>query len=305
VFRSTRLRPRSEEGFTLIEVVVAISIVMVVVTALLPQLVAGIRATGTARTVSQAKGVVQGQLDRMRNLPFYVSPAAGDHKDVLDYYFRDTEAGAAPTCIVSGKYVALDVGATGYVRPGGARCSYEPATGAFYRSVTKIPPAPGTVGFTVVVSTQFLTGATPPQAIAPPTGPTGYNSQSPDAGEATPLTSQIGVSIAVLYSNRGTVHPVTSYTQLYDQPTSTMRTRAEVGATTLEVGSSTESNGAMSLSAGLLNLVGSLTYASTVTGNLNSVSASFATGQQGSGAAANVAAPPATAASTLSAGAGT
>jgi hypothetical protein len=71
------------------------------------------------------------------------------------------------------------------------------------------------------------------------------------------------------------------------------------------VGSSTESNGAMSLSAGLLNLVGSLTYASTVTGNLNSVSASFATGQQGSGAAANVAAPPATAASTLSAGAGT
>ena len=108
----------------------------------------------------------------------------------------------------------------------------------------------------------------------------------------------------MLYSNRGTVHPVTSYTQLYDQPTSTMRSEAELSATTLEVGSSTESNGAVSLAAGLLNLVGSLTYASTVTGNVNSVSAGFATGQQASGASANVAAPPATAASTMNVSAG-
>ncbi len=143
-----------------------------------------------------------------------------------------------------------------------------------------------------------------PNPSSRPTGPSGYDSTSLADGRATPPASQIGVSIAVLYSTRGTVHPVTSYTQLYDQPTSTMRARAEVGATTLEVGSSTKSNGAVSLAAGLLNLVGSLTYASTVTGNVNSVSAGFATGQQGSGASANVAAPPATAASTTNVGAG-
>ncbi len=85
--RSAESRCRRDDGFTLIEIVVALGIVMVVAASLLPQLVAGIQATSTARTVSQAKGVLQGQLDRMRNLPFYVSPAAGDHKDVLDYYF--------------------------------------------------------------------------------------------------------------------------------------------------------------------------------------------------------------------------
>ena len=305
---SVESRCRRDDGFTLVEIVVALAIVMIVATSLLPQLVAGIQATSTARTISQAKGVVQGQLDRMRNLPYYVSPAAGDHKDVLDYYFRNAGQGVpptpAPTCMVAGKYVAPSLDSTGYVPPGGARCSYEPSTGAFYRSVTKIDPAPGTVGFTVVVSTQFLTGATPPQPVEPPTGPNGYNSQSSDAGEATPLTSQIGVSIAVLYSRRGTVRPVTSYTQLYDQPTSTLRTRAEVGATTLEIGSSTKSNGAVSAAVGMLNLVGSLTYASTVTGNVNTVSAGLATGEQGSGASANVAAPPATTASTVSGSAG-
>ena len=108
----------------------------------------------------------------------------------------------------------------------------------------------------------------------------------------------------MLYSTRGTVHPVTSYTQLYDQPTSTMRMRAEASATTLEVGSSTKSNGAVSLYAGLLNLVGSLTYASTVSGNVNSVSAGLATGQQASGASTNVAAPPATTGSTVNGSAG-
>ena len=288
--RSADLKARREDGFTLVEVVVAIAIVMVVVTALLPQLVAGIRATGTARTVSQAKGVVQGQLDRMRNLPYHVSPDAGPFRDVLDYYFKDRAGGATPSCTVSGKYVALATNTTGFVDVGGARCAYEPATGAFYRSVSVLPPAPGSGGFTVVVSTQFLSGDTPPVAVTPATD---YNSQL--TGKATPASSQIGVWITVLYSNRGTVRPVSSYTQLYDQPGSTTRTKAEVGAATLQIGSVTKANGAVSLVAGVLNLNGSLNNASTVNGNLSAASAGLATGEQASGASASVAAPPPTA----------
>jgi type II secretory pathway pseudopilin PulG len=291
VSRSAELRSRREAGFTLVEVVVAIAIVMVVVTALLPQLVGGIRATGTARTVSQAKGVIQGQLDRMRNLPYHVSPDAGPYRDVLDYYFNNRSTAApSPTCTVSGKYVALPEDRTGFVDVGGARCAYEPPTGAFYRSVSVLPPAPGNGGFTVVVSTQFLSGDTPPVAVTPVTH---YNSQL--TGKASPASSQIGVWITVLYSNRGTLRPVTSYTQLYDQPASATRTKAEVGAATLEIGSVTEANGAVSLMAGVLNLNGSLNNASTVNGNLSGASAGLATGEQASGASASVAAPPATA----------
>lgn len=284
-------RRRGADGFTLIEIVVALGITMVVVTALLPQLIVGIRATTTARAVTQAKGVVQGQLDRMRNLPYHVSPAAGDYRDVLDYYYRDLATGASPTCMSGGKFATPQAGWAGYVAASGTRCSYEPA-GPLYRSIIDVPATTGGTGFTLVVDTQFLAGNTPPQVVTPPSG---YNTQT--TGKDSPASPQIGVTITALYDVRGTVHPISTYTQISDQPISTTRTRAEADATTLEVGSVTTSNGAVSFAAGRLNLIGSLTYASTVAGNLSGTAAGLATGEQVSGASKSVTAPPSVAAS--------
>lgn len=287
-------RDRRDGGFTLVEIIVALGILMVVVTALLPQLVVGIRSTGTARMVSQAKGVAQGQLDRMRNMPFHVSPAAGDYRDVLDFYYRNLTAGSTPTCMSAGKYLTPQPGWAGYVSAAATRCAYEPS-GAFYRYVDTVPATAGSGGFTVVVDTQFLSGATPPAPVTPPTG---YNTQT--TGKDNPASSQIGITVTALYNTRGTLHPVSTYTQISDQPTSTTRVRAEAHVTALEGGSITPANGAVSLSAGLVNLIGSLTYASTVQANLSGVSAGLSTGLQASGATAVAAAPPSTTTGTTS-----
>lgn len=291
-------RVRGDGGFTLVEIIVALGILMIVMTALLPQLVVGIRSTGTARAISQAKGVAQGQLDRMRNLPFRVSPAAGDYRDVLDFYYRNLASGSTPTCTSAGTYVTPQPSWAGYVSATDARCDYEP-TGAFYRYIDTVAPSGTSGGFTVVVDTQFLSGATPPQPVTPPTG---YDTQT--TGKDNPASTQIGITVTVLYSTRGTVRPISTYTQLAEQPSATTRVRAEGGATTLEVGSVTVANGSVSLSSGLLNLVGSLTYASTVTANLIGTSAGLATGEKASGASAMVAAPPSLSAATITSGNG-
>src|SRR5213592_2924075 len=120
--------------------------------ALLPQLIVGMRATGTARLVTQAKGVAQGELERMRDLPFYVSTAAGG-VDVLDtYYPRRTATSPAPTCATgSGQPNEPQPSSwSGYVSPTATRCTYEPGydvwrasgrAGAFYRSVRPVVTA--------------------------------------------------------------------------------------------------------------------------------------------------------------------
>ncbi|GAA2142003.1 hypothetical protein GCM10009844_12800 [Nocardioides koreensis] len=286
-------RPR-DGGFTLIEVIVAIGITVVVLVALLPLLVVGIRSTDLAKQVTQAKAVAQGQLDRMRNLPYHVARDAGPYRDVLDYYFKDKTAPMGPVaCGSPGSYAVPQPTWTGYVAAGGTRCGYEPATGAMYRSVSQVQ------GFTVVVSTQFLKGDTALTVVDPPTD---YDTQV--TGRDAPPAQQIGVSATVLYSQRSTLKPVTTYTQMTYQPTAVNRLDVSADATAVQVGSSTVADGAVSLAAGLLSLQGELTYASTAGVVLASTSAGLATGAQASGAARTLAAPPTGTAATVPAPAG-
>lgn len=275
----------------MIEIIVALGITMVVLTALLPQLLVGIKASGTARLVTQAKGVAQGQLERMRNLPYHVAKDAGDYRDVLDYYFRNLAGPTvAPTCTVAGKYAAPLETWSGYVGSGSsARCAYEPPTGALYRVVG----APSN-GFTTVVTTQFLSGVTPPIVVTPPAA---YDTQA--TGRDTPVSTQIGVTVTVLYSDRQTLRPVSTYTRIADQAVTREQLKVTADAAAIQVGSVTPVDGAISLEAGLLHLAGSLTYASTAGATLAATSAGIATGAPAAGASATLAVPPATVAGTL------
>jgi Tfp pilus assembly protein PilV len=295
------VRARSRDGgFSLVEVIVALGVLMIVVVALLPQLVVGIRATGTARLVTQAKGVAQGELERIRNLPYYISPDAGDYRDVLDFYYRNLSVpGVSPACTIAGRYAVPQAGWAGYVSETGTRCAYEPATGAFYRTVRPVPAGSGIGSFTLVVNTRFISGDTPPQPVTPRTG---YDTQSTLRSE--PSSQQVGVTVTALYADRTTLRPVSTSTQIADKPTGTTRVRGEVSVTTLDVGSATTGNGPVSLSAGLLNLTSSLSYASTVKASLSGTSAGLSTGEQASGALSIVAAPPTSVATVKTAGTG-
>src|SRR3546814_19206593 len=103
----------------------------------------------------------------MRNLPYHVAPAAGNYVDVLDRYYPNLgtpsrEAACAdPTSITAASW-------TGYVAPSStARCSFEPATGTFYRTVRSLPGDGNSHGpVVVVVTSQFPRSATPP--LTPP-----------------------------------------------------------------------------------------------------------------------------------------
>lgn len=294
-------RGREDAGFTLVEVIVALGILMLLVTVLLPQLVVGIRSTSTSRLVSQSKGLIQAELEVMRNLPYHVSFDAGDYRDVLDFYYKNlTVPTTTPTCQTGSKFNAPQTSWTGYVAAGGTRCSYEPATGAFYRTVRSIPAAAGISAFTLVIDTQFLSAGTPPVAVTPPTG---YTTMSSIAG--FPASAQIGVTVTALFTDRATLKPTSMTTQIAQQASVTTRARGEAAVNAVEIGSVTSTGVPVSLTVGQLSLTGSLTNSSNVLAALSSVSGGLGTGERSNGASSNTSAPPARTAAVTSVAAGT
>ncbi|MHB8341744.1 MAG: type IV pilus modification PilV family protein [Mycobacteriales bacterium] len=78
----TSLRRRSpraleEGGFTLIEVMVALGILMVVSAGLVPLLVIGAKTSNLSALETVAKNLAQQRLEQMRNLPYYVAHRTG------------------------------------------------------------------------------------------------------------------------------------------------------------------------------------------------------------------------------------
>lgn len=283
--RSSDSHAPRDDGFTLLEVIIALGVTTLVMVAMLPQLVSGLRSTGTANAVTLSKGVAQAELELMRNLPFHVAPSAGAYVDVLDRYFpRLVAPTAAPACASPASIPAASW--TGYVAAGSSgRCSFEPTTGAFYRTVRSVDSERGAL--VVVVATQFLSAGTPPVPVAPRAG---YDSGIDR--RHLPASSQVGVTATVVHHDHGKVRPVTTYTQIADQPRAPRRILAEATGTALHVGSVTADGWALSLSAGLVNVAGSLSTVSTVTGNATAVRGGLGTGEQGSGASRTFQAPP-------------
>lgn len=279
---AVRRQGNTQAGFTLVEVMVALGVVTLVLLALVPQLVVGIRSTGLSREVTNTKGIAQGQIERMHNLPFHVAREAGQFVDVLDRYYPSASAPqAAPTCTgANGNATPPAVAATGFVTGTGARCSYEPSAGsAFYRVVEqRTHPTMG--NHTIVVDTQFLSDSTPPVAVTPDTT---YNSQT--TGKDNPPSNQIGVTVTVFSHRFPTRQPVTLYTQIASQPPTFTRLRARSGVRVLEIGSATVDDTTtpptsvpLTVSSGVVNIAGSVSTASKISLNRGSVTAAGASG---------------------------
>lgn len=288
---------RTAAGFTLIEVMVALGVITLVLLALVPQLVVGIRSTGVAQDLAHTKGLAQGQVEAMRNLPFHVAREAGQFVDVLDRYYPSgsTTAGAVTCTDAAGDVVRPSVSATGFVDATGSRCDYEPPAGtAFYRVVVqRTNPTMG--DHTIVVDTQFLSDGTPPVAVTPDSA---YDSQT--TGRDNPPSNQIGVTVTVFSHRFPSRQPVTLHTQIASQPPTTTRLRGRSGVRVLEIGSATLDGTAavpLSVTAGVVNIVGSVATASKISVNRGAITATRGAGLTSYGLSAVDSAPPA--ASTL------
>lgn len=296
------MRERTDGGFTLVEVIVALGILMTLLVAVLPQLVGGIKATDRARQVTQAKTLAAAELELMRNLPFQVQPNAGQYVDLFDRYFQDrtppaTAMPGAPDCLdAEGRHRVPNAASTGYVDTA-ARCPWE-LPPPFYRVVRTaagyepkgIEPDPDLAGFVVVVDTQFVNASTPPAVAAPAAT---YDTKSD--GRDLPATAQVRVRVTVLLDRPSDRAPVTTTTQIARSYQTTTRARAAADATALEAGTTLSDGTAISVSGGLIDLDASLVASSRVDMSAAGLTASAGTGESGGTARTGGTAPPDTA----------
>ena len=145
-----------EEGFTLIEVVVAFGLLGVVMVSALPVFVNMLKATAVTKANTQAKNLAQERLDQVRDLRFHVDRQNGPFLDLLDTYYTNATSTGPTTTVASGS------GSSGnYVAAGGGTGG-EPAA-PFYR--VRTGPIPGATAFSQIIDSQFL--ARPDQPSLP------------------------------------------------------------------------------------------------------------------------------------------
>jgi hypothetical protein len=247
---------------------------MVVMVAVLPQLVIGLRGTSQANQLSEVKGVAQSRIETMRNLPYRVAPAAERRIDVLDTYFPDlTEPTVAALVCGSGNaYTKPEPSTwTGYV-PAAKRCSaYEPAAGPFYRRVDDVARPSGGV-YTVVTDTQFMDStASSPYAPQPLTPTSGYDSAR--EGFDKPASSELAVTVTVFYQSKNTLRLVTTYTQISEVVRSPVRVEGKANAAAITMSSTDGDDLSLSMGAGNVDLAGSLSSVSKASATLSSIAA--------------------------------
>ena len=92
-------RARGTRGFTLIEVLVALSLSGIVLASLVPLLVASVRGVDQARRLTTASGLAQAKLEEIRNTTGVVA-GGSDSVDATgkgETYTRTWTVGAGPT----------------------------------------------------------------------------------------------------------------------------------------------------------------------------------------------------------------
>lgn len=271
-------RRATDDGFTLVEIMVALGIFLVVMTAVLPLMVAAVKGAASAGQATEQKGVVEGQFERMRNLPWHVAPNAGQFIDVLDRYYPNR---TAPTATVNATACAgfPASGWTGYVQTS-ARCSYEPAYGdathpnAFYRTVETVDPE-GPGAYLVVTDVQFLTSVAPVSPAsyspAPVAVPSGYDTTQ--QGSDTPISQEVGVTVTAFDLRSSTPKPFTDYTQIAEDVRSPKRVQAVAETAAIELTGVTRQGTSVGVTAGSLDLNGFLAKLSSASGRLSAVEA--------------------------------
>jgi prepilin-type N-terminal cleavage/methylation domain-containing protein len=197
--RSRRLTGE-DAGFTLVEILVAITLLAIAAGGAVPLLIIGMKAAATSRFNTQAKNLAQQRFESMRDLQFHVDRQNGPFVDLLDIYYTNltttptTRTRAGETEV--GKWVNVATPSPAPARP-------------FYQ--VSIASLPGSPGFSQTIYTQFLNAA---GNVMPSTTFTSYNSQS--EGNDQPPALMVGVTLVTTWADHGVSHSYTAYTRISD-----------------------------------------------------------------------------------------
>ncbi len=253
--------PRAD-GFTLIEVMVALGIFLVVTAAVVPQIVVGLRASAAARDITQTKGVAQARLEviagpallrrasgrRLQGRPGHLLPrqtrpddpepavrlgdadgAAAPRLDGLRERWRERHRRPLP---VGADRPALPQGD----QPGGLARPRRLLHGRSPRSSSRRPPRP---------------------SRSPPIADYDTKTSEPTKPD-TPAASQIGVTVAVFYPVANGFRSTVTYTQVERANPMAPLLTSEAKANTLRVSSALNADTNLLEQLGVINLSGEL-----------------------------------------------
>ena len=254
------VRPRrGDEGFTLIEIVVALGLLAIVMTAALPVFVSMLRGTVVTKMNTQAKNLAQQRLDQMRNLKFHVDRQNGPFLDLLDMYYTNATS-AGPTTTLP---IADGVTLTGAYVATGAASGGEPAA-PFYRVNTSNLSAgmAGASSFTQTIDTQFL--AADGTVLAAPSFQDQYDSQV--VGKDQPPSLMLGVTVITRWTQGGVPRTYRTYTRITDGRPQQAVIQSQSRATAFDITSTAVDGTTLQLRAGIANTDGAQSSGSSVSG---------------------------------------
>ena len=204
--RRLRNHPQADAGFSLLEIMVAITVFAIAAAGITPLFLSSIRAAAIAKYNTQAKNLMQERIDGMRNLPYHVATSSGPYVDLLDTYFRDLGSSS-----------------------NSARCdtwSYASATSTY---TCGIAASLGFPGFSERIDSQFIDQNR--NVVVPPAI---YTSQSA-SGADVPPSGTLGTTVTVTWAQYGKTNSFTAFTAIASAPTGLPQTVSRIRDSAISV----------------------------------------------------------------------
>ncbi|MFL6240719.1 MAG: prepilin-type N-terminal cleavage/methylation domain-containing protein [Actinomycetes bacterium] len=286
--RRLHQRRESDAGFTMVEILVSLAILMFVAAALAQLLVVAAQTTNRAKLYTQAKNLVQQQTEAMRNLIYHIDAGSlgsspSTKLDLLDNYYPNTTAVAAVSPLTalnapSGWVAAANTGST-------YRFSGEPASGSFYRVVNTTTLDHKT--YRLVVDTQFLSSGGGSTPVEPPSG---YRYDDTSGLDSAPATV-VGVTVTAAWTAYSKTKLEQSYTRIDESVASRPTILAQARSALLHVQSNLDSDTSVEADVASVDANGSTATGTTASVNALGGSATETPGSTVTGVSSTLSAP--------------
>lgn len=274
---SDRLRRLSadDDGFTLVEILVALVLFALMTTAATPMIITSLRASTVAKMDTGARQLTQERFETLRNLPFSVPPTSSmsvitNVPDLLDQYYPNGSAGLLATGVESSGYVGNT-----------ARRAGEPTSGPFYR--TAVTSVAGNPRYAQFIAVQFLNSKG--SAVTPP------STWTTAATDARPPSLSVGVTVTTRWTVGQLSKNYTTFTEIGEGRSQAPIVVAQARSSALRV-SSTHNGADLLLEGGIVNSDANVTSGTSAAVNAQGASAALVPGLRADGIARTAVSPP-------------